>query len=129
MPTSSSGSESSDVEGPPAKPDWLTDEDSAARSLVFLLSRQDGLSRENIKDALLDAVAHPVQDANPRGGRPRAAKVEAVKLWSFWRSLATSMPLYASAPSRGSCHSRLLCDGVLAWHHTGARHTRSGGVQ
>jgi len=96
---SSSSSDESE-ERPPPKPDWFTDEDTSARSLVFLvtfaaildatalaaevpLRSLDGLSREDIKAAVLDAVEHPVQDANQRGGRPRTATMEAQKLVVF----------------------------------------------
>ncbi|CAE7522337.1 F52C9.6 [Symbiodinium sp. CCMP2592] len=41
------------------------------------------LSRLQVRDALLDAVAHPVPEATPRGGRPRSKVLEVVKLVVF----------------------------------------------
>ena len=91
-------SSSDDEAAPAAKPDWLTQEDDSARCLVFLvtfsavlsetaqqaetpLKEVADLSRSDIMDAMLDALAHPVVEAaNQRGGRPRSKRIEAVKL-------------------------------------------------
>ena len=98
---SSSSSSSDDEAAPAAKPDWLTQEDDSARCLVFLvtfaavlsetaqqaetpLKELTDLSRSDIMDAMLDALAHPVVEAaNQRGGRPRSKGIEAVKLVVF----------------------------------------------
>ena len=85
---------------PPAAPVWLTKEDDTARSMVFLitfaavldetallaeapLKTLEGMTREDVRDAILDAVANPAQDQNQRAGRPRTKKLEALKLVVF----------------------------------------------
>ncbi|CAE7414057.1 Ikbke [Symbiodinium sp. CCMP2456] len=101
MPSSSSSSSGDDdCPAAVAQPDWLTQEDAAARSMVFLvtfaavlsetalqaetpLKDLADLSRLQVRDALLDAVAHPVPEATPRGGRPRSKVLEVVKLVVF----------------------------------------------
>ena len=80
----SSSSDSDDsVEG--EQPDWLTPEDEGARSEVYLVTFAavlaataeqsdiplrvlDAVTREMIRDAVLDAVANPVRE-QPLGGR------------------------------------------------------------
>ena len=74
----------------PPPPDWQTKEDEKGRSMVFLVTfaavlAQTALdsvkplrtllevTREVIRDAVLDAVANPV-DLQPSGGRPRKNK-------------------------------------------------------
>ena len=118
MPSASS--DSPDGERLPLKPDWLTDEDFRARSLVFLvtfaavldettleaqtpLKSLDGFSRMDIKDAVLGALANPVQDASPQGGRPRLNKLEALKLVVFLEE-----PRHFHAALRLSAASRFL---------------------
>ena len=80
-------------------PDWLTPECEAARCLVFLVTfaavlaktalhaaeplvTLEGWTREGIRDALLDAAAHP-QDDGARGGRPRTQPIVVGKMAVF----------------------------------------------
>ena len=77
-------------------PDWATPVDDTARLMVYLVTLssilQDtpapddmpfrdpsDLSKEEVRDAILDAVANPIHDA-ARGGRPRSRQVEVAKL-------------------------------------------------
>jgi hypothetical protein len=86
----SSSSSSSEEE-----PDWLEEpEDENARNMVFLITLSallpsDGttdlvdpssLSREDVQKAVLDAVEHPAQECNVRGGRPRTRPLAALKI-------------------------------------------------
>jgi len=83
---------------PGASPDWQTPEDTDARRMVFLvtlaavlpdtalaaevpLRTLDGVTREHVKDAVLDAVAH-VGDL-PGRGRPRSSPLAVTKLVVF----------------------------------------------
>jgi hypothetical protein len=74
---------------------WLQEaEDPAARNMVFLLTFSallhtsedeelldpDTLTREKIRDAVLDAVANPSAEGDARGGRPRTRTLQAQKL-------------------------------------------------
>ncbi len=76
-------------------------EDNAARNLVFLITfaavlpdtadaqlgvplrTLEGVTRANVRDAILDAVAHPVASLARVGGRPRTTTLSAVKLVVF----------------------------------------------
>ena len=88
-----------DAEANTEGPDWHTPEDDKARRMVFLitfapvlaetalvaeqpLKTLDGLTREDIRDAVLDAIANPVL-GNLRGGRPRTNALEVTKLVVF----------------------------------------------
>ena len=54
-------------------------EATALRSETVLRTLKD-LTREAVRDAVLDAVANPAESAQPRGGRQRTAQLEVVKL-------------------------------------------------
>ena len=73
---------------PLEKPEWQTPENEAAQCLVYLITfaavlattaleatvplvTLEGLTREAVRDAVLDAVANP-RSSGARGGRPRA---------------------------------------------------------
>ena len=80
--------------GPPEGPDWLTAEPpDNSRQFVYLVTFSAvlepgaaglrdvaGFTREQVKTALLDALANPAAPAGPSRGRPRAAPVQAEKL-------------------------------------------------
>jgi hypothetical protein len=146
MSSSSSSSEDEvDVQqqAPPPPPDWLTEEDAAARSLVFLvtfaavleetalqsetpLKTLQGLSRAEIKDAILDAVAHPLQDSS-QGGRPRTKTLEVLKLVVFLEeplhfhvalklnSLSRFLPLKAALRQRSGLASHWSTSHTQWW--------------
>ena len=79
-------------------PDWVTPINETARLMVYLvtlsailpdtmqehgvpLRNPSDLSREQVRDAVLDAVANPAQEeGNSRRGRPRTRKAEVMKL-------------------------------------------------
>ena len=80
------------------KPDWLTAENEVAQCQVYLVTFSavlaatalqaatplvtlEGKTREQVRDAVLDAVANPLCD-RARGGRPRGPSV-VVKLVTF----------------------------------------------
>ena len=80
-------------------PEWQTAENAEARQMIFLvtfssvlaetaqhaptpLRTLDGLSRHDVLQATLDAIANPMV-ANPRGGRPRTVSVAVVKAVVF----------------------------------------------
>jgi len=96
------------------KPEWLTDVDEQARLTVFFITfakvlnsttetaqtplrTLDGLRREDIRDAVLDALANPAV-SNNNGGRPRmpaTAKKLVVFLeapWHFHVALSVTRP-------------------------------------
>ena len=79
-------------------PDWWVEENEVGRTPVYLvtfaalvnekaklnpgeeLRDPSGMTREEMANAVLDAVANPVLDAAPqRGGRPRTTVITAVK--------------------------------------------------
>jgi len=81
------------------KPEWFTPEDNTKRQHVFLvtfaavleetalraelaLRTLEGVTREVVRDALLDAVAHPAEHGRA-GGRPRARALQVEKLVVF----------------------------------------------
>jgi hypothetical protein len=78
--------------------DWMVKEDPKARAYVYLitfagvlegtalqadmpLKSLDGVTREALRDAVFDAVAHPVYDVS--GGRPALEPLAAVKMAVF----------------------------------------------
>ena len=82
-------------------PDWLVPEDLKARQMVYLvtfsalvepeasvaaastaLKDVSNMTRDQIRDAVLDAVANPAQDVK-RGGKPRSVKLCVVKMGVF----------------------------------------------
>lgn len=97
--SSDSESDSDASNGPEDEtPEWLSVEDTAARSMVFLvtfaavlvetaqvaevpLKTIDDASRESVRDAVLDAVRNPVAESG--AGRPRTRQAEVVKLVVF----------------------------------------------
>lgn len=125
MVESSSESDSdSEVASSNAAPDWLTAEDFLARNVVFLVTfaaileapdaqGQDpahvpprvleGVTREQIRDAVLDAVAHPAAPLHSAGGRPRTRVFSVVKLVVF-----LEQPLHFHVALRLSAESRFL---------------------
>ena len=75
-------------------PDWMTSEDLNVQREVFLITfasvlestalmastpvrTLDGLTRENVRDAVLDAIGNPIQDSS-RGGRPRTQAITVI---------------------------------------------------
>lgn len=125
MVESSSESDSdSEVASSDAAPDWLTAEDCLARNVVFLVTfaaileapdaqgqypahvpprSLEGVTREQIRDAVLDAVAHPAAALHSAGGRPRTKVLSVVKLVVF-----LEQPLHFHVALRLSAESRFL---------------------
>lgn len=118
--SSSSSEDETAAEPPPPRPDWLTEEDATARSTVYLvtfaavldataleaevpLRGLAGLTREDIRDALLDAVQHPAEGTSRRGGRPRSQALEPVKLVVFLEE-----PRHFHVALKLTCQSRFL---------------------
>jgi hypothetical protein len=121
----SSSSSSSDSDTPvPSTPAWRDQEDETASQMVYLTTFAsvldaaegapdasvpfldvDTLTREQIRDAVLGAVANPVFEY-ARGGRPRKKKVKAVKLVVY---------LEGSANGKKHFHVALKLDGVSRW--------------
>ena len=81
--------------GQPPSPEWLTPESpDTSRQYVYLVTFSalleqglvaglrdvGGFTREQVKAALLDALANPAAPEGRLGGRPRAAPVQAEKL-------------------------------------------------
>eukprot|EP00973_Karenia_brevis_P066870 9296547-Karenia_brevis.AAC.1 len=104
---------------PATEPEWQTEEDGDARLMVFLvtfaavleatalasttpLKSLQGLTRTNIQDAVLDAVANPVA-AGHGGGRPRTVQIIVEKL-----VVAMEMPLHFHAALKLSCKTRFM---------------------
>lgn len=102
------------------KPDWLTEEEPDTRSMVFLvtfaavleevalqsstpLKTLEGLTREAIRDAILDAVANPADQPGGRGGRPRVRQIEVVTMVVF-----LEMPMHFHVAMKLSCDVRFL---------------------
>ena len=143
--SSSSSSEGEAAEPPPPRPDWLTEEDANARSTVYLvtfaavldataleaetpLKSLEGLTRADIRDAVLDAVQHPAEDTNRNGrGRPRTQALEAVKLVVFLEEprhfhvalklngLSRFLPLKAALRQRGGLASHWSTSHTQWW--------------
>lgn len=143
MSSSSSSSSSDDeaVAAPVERPDWLTEEDDGARSMVFLvtfaailaesaleaelpLRTLDGLTRQDIHNAMLDAVANP---SVARTGRRRSVQLEALRMVVFLEEprhfhvalklsgLSRFLPLKAALRSRAGLASHWSTSHTQWW--------------
>ena len=129
--SSSSSSDQEDEEEVAAPPDWMTDEDSTARCMVFLVTFAavlaatalqsdtplrvlDGMTRAAILAAILDAVENPVPEDNPRGGRPRTRKLEAEVATVFLET-----PLHFHVVLKLNCITRFLPFKLALRHRSG----------
>lgn len=63
----------------------------------------EGVTREQIRDAVLDAVANPAALPGSAGGRPRSTALSAIKLVVF-----LEMPLHFHVALKLSAQSRFL---------------------
>ena len=95
----------------------LPPEDSSARGLVWLITFAavlpdtadqaavplrilDAVTRENVRDAVLDAVENPAREGSALGGRPPTAPTTAVKLVVFQEELRGRWPRTAAGDGR-----------------------------
>jgi hypothetical protein len=99
-PPDSSSSSDSDIEDDvEQKPEWMTEENELSQTCVWLvtfaavldltalqsetpLRTLAAVTREVVRDAVLEAVANPVRE-NPRGGRPSTVVLSVEKLVIF----------------------------------------------
>ena len=110
-------------------PDWWVDEDDAARSFVYLITfaalvnertnlaqgeqlrDPSTMTREEMANAVFDAVAHPVlgPEACPaRGGRPRTQKITPEKLVAAREKHHTSDKHHGHVALKLSAKSRFM---------------------